>query len=65
VSIASTRTTPPTLHTPRHTGGKAVGRLLGLPPTTTDYTLQRVRVPMRDGVDLSTNGAADAGGDLG
>lgn len=36
----------------RQVGGKAVGRLLGLPPTTTGYTVERVRVPMRDGVHL-------------
>ncbi len=52
MSITATRTTPSTLHTLRHLGGKAVGRLLGLPPAATDYTVQRVRVPMRDGVDL-------------
>ncbi|MCK0177332.1 MULTISPECIES: CocE/NonD family hydrolase [Mycobacteriaceae] len=33
--------------------GKAVSRLLRLPPHTTDFTVDRgVRVPMRDGVDL-------------
>lgn len=52
MSITSTRTAQPTLHALRHLGGKAVGRLLGLPPATTDYTVARVRVPMRDGVDL-------------
>src|ERR1700758_1593836 len=29
-----------------------MGRLLGLPPATTDYTVDRVQVPMRDGVHL-------------
>ncbi|EFG73760.1 hydrolase CocE/NonD family protein [Mycobacterium parascrofulaceum ATCC BAA-614] len=52
MSITSTRTAQPTLHALRHLGGKAVGRLLGLPPATTDYTVARVRVPMRDGVEL-------------
>ena len=52
MSITSTRTAQPTLHTLRHLGGKAVGRLLGLPAATTDYTVERVRVHMRDGVDL-------------
>ncbi|KKC01714.1 CocE/NonD family hydrolase [Mycobacterium nebraskense] len=52
MSITSTRTAQPTLHTLRHLSGKAVGRLLGLPMATTDYTVERVRVPMRDGVDL-------------
>jgi putative CocE/NonD family hydrolase len=32
--------------------GSAVGRLLGLPRATSRYTVNRVRVPMRDGVDL-------------
>ena len=33
--------------------GRALGRLLGLPPHTTDYEVARhVRVPMRDGVEL-------------
>ncbi len=29
-----------------------MGRLLGLPPASTDYTVDRVAVPMRDGVEL-------------
>ncbi len=33
-------------------GGKALGRLLGLPAPTTDYSVNRVHVPMRDGVRL-------------
>ncbi len=33
--------------------GRTLGRLLGLPPHTTDYEVgRRVRVPMRDGVEL-------------
>ncbi|OBF10306.1 hydrolase [Mycobacterium sp. ACS4054] len=52
MSITSTRPAQPALHALRHVGGKALGRLLGLPPATTDYTVQRLRVPMRDGVDL-------------
>ncbi|OBK47336.1 CocE/NonD family hydrolase [Mycobacterium kubicae] len=40
----------------RHRGGKAVGsalgRLLGLRPATTGYSVRTVRIPMRDGVDL-------------
>jgi putative CocE/NonD family hydrolase len=36
----------------RQAGGNAVGRLLGLPSATTDYTVDRVQVPMRDGVHL-------------
>ncbi|GAA4533436.1 CocE/NonD family hydrolase [Mycobacterium paraffinicum] len=52
MSITSTRPAQPTLHALRHLGGKAVGRLLGLPPATTEYTVERVPVPMRDGVEL-------------
>jgi len=52
VSTTSIRPAQPALHTLRHLGGKAVSRLLGLPPVTTDYTVNRVRVPMRDGVEL-------------
>ena len=33
-------------------GGRALARLLGLPAPTTDYTVNRVHVPMRDGVGL-------------
>lgn len=36
----------------RKAGGNALGRLLGLPPPTTEYTVRRVGVPMRDGVQL-------------
>ncbi len=33
--------------------GRTLGRLLGLPPHTTDYDVHhRVRIPMRDGVEL-------------
>jgi uncharacterized protein len=36
----------------RQLRANALGRLLGLPGPTTNYTVDRVRVPMRDGVDL-------------
>jgi putative CocE/NonD family hydrolase len=37
-------------------GDRAFGRLLRLPPATTDYTVTRgLRVPMRDGVELLTD----------
>jgi uncharacterized protein len=36
----------------RQVGGNAVGRLLGLPPATTDYTVDTAAVPMRDGAHL-------------
>jgi uncharacterized protein len=42
----------PRLGTVRQVGGNALGRLLGLPRATTDYTVNRVQVPMRDGVRL-------------
>jgi putative CocE/NonD family hydrolase len=31
------------------------GRLLGLPPATTDYTVTSVRIPTRDGVELAAD----------
>lgn len=49
-TVSATSTRPP-LHTLAQLGGKAVGRLLGL-AATTDYTVERVRVPMRDGIHL-------------
>ena len=52
VSTTSTRTGDPRLAALRQLGGNAIGRLLGLPPATTEYTVNRVHVPMRDGVDL-------------
>ncbi|HYB83334.1 MAG TPA: CocE/NonD family hydrolase [Mycobacterium sp.] len=52
MSTTSTRTAQPQLRTLRHLGDRALGRLLGLSPVTTDYTVQRVQVPMRDGADL-------------
>ena len=36
----------------RRVGGRALGGLLGLRPATTSYTVSRVRVPMRDGIEL-------------
>jgi putative CocE/NonD family hydrolase len=60
VSTTSIRPTQPALHTLRHLGGKALGRLLGLPPATTDYSVERVRVPMRDGVQLVADHYAPA-----
>ncbi|MGB8391051.1 CocE/NonD family hydrolase [Mycobacterium sp.] len=52
MSTTSTRTAQPQRHPLRQIGGRALGRLLGLTPVTTAYTVQRVRVPMRDGVRL-------------
>ena len=52
MSTTSIQPAQPALHALQHLGGKAAGRLLGLPPATTDYTVERVVVPMRDGVQL-------------
>jgi uncharacterized protein len=42
----------PRLSTLARAGGNAVGGMLGLPRATTRYTVNRVRVPMRDGIRL-------------
>ncbi len=60
MSLTSLRPAQPALHTLRHLGGRAAGRLLGLPPATTDYTVRRVAVPMRDGVELVADHYAPA-----
>lgn len=60
MNLTSIRPAQPALHTVAHLGGKALGRLLGLPPATTDYTVRRVRVPMRDGVQLVADHYAPA-----
>ncbi|OBA60230.1 hydrolase [Mycobacterium sp. 1100029.7] len=52
MSITSTRPGKPALHALTQVGGKALGRLLGLRPATNGYTVNRVEVPMRDGVRL-------------
>lgn len=52
VSTTSTRPVEPRLGTLRHVGGNAIGRLLGLPRATTGYTVNRIQVPMRDGIHL-------------
>jgi len=39
----------------------AVSRVMGVPAPTTDYTVHRVRTPMRDGVELLGNHFAPAG----
>ena len=52
VSITSTRPAEPALRTLTRAGSNAVGRLLGLRPATSGYTVNRVEVPMRDGVRL-------------
>ncbi|CPR12519.1 hydrolase CocE/NonD family protein [Mycobacterium bohemicum DSM 44277] len=52
MSTAPARSARPTPAARRGLGGKALGRLLGLPAPTTEYTVDRVDVPMRDGVRL-------------
>jgi uncharacterized protein len=52
VSTTATRPAQPNQGTLRRVGVNALGRLLGLPRATTDYTVDRVDVPMRDGVRL-------------
>jgi putative CocE/NonD family hydrolase len=52
VTTTPTRTTQPKPRTLGRLGDTALGRLLGLPPAITEYTVDRVEVPMRDGVNL-------------
>lgn len=58
VSTTDTRPAPP--RALRHVGDRALSRLLGLPRPTTGYTVDRVRVPMRDGVQLVADHYAPA-----
>jgi uncharacterized protein len=51
-STTSTRPAQPKVGTLTRAGDAALGRLLGLPRATTDYTVDRVEVPMRDGIQL-------------
>jgi putative CocE/NonD family hydrolase len=46
-------------------GGRALGGLLRLPPATAGYTVRRVRVPMRDGIDLLADHYAPTGTPVG
>lgn len=55
MSLTSIRSEQSALHAVRHLGDQALGRLLGLPAVRTDYSVRRVRVPMRDGVELSAD----------
>ncbi|MBO0864198.1 MAG: CocE/NonD family hydrolase, partial [Mycobacterium sp.] len=53
MTTTSARPVRSTLRTlTRQFGRRALGRLLRLPAETTGYTVNRVAVPMRDGVDL-------------
>lgn len=50
---ASTVAAPPASRSKvKQLTGRTVSRLLRLPPHTTDFTVNKVRVPMRDGVEL-------------
>jgi uncharacterized protein len=60
VSTTSTRPGEPALRGLTQAGANAVGRLLGLRPATTGYTVNRVEVPMRDGVALVADHYAPA-----
>ncbi|WAC89848.1 CocE/NonD family hydrolase [Mycobacterium sp. Aquia_213] len=52
MSTTSTRSGEPALHSLTQAGVNAASRLLGLRPATTGYTVNRVEVPMRDGMRL-------------
>ena len=51
-ALTSIHPVEPRLRTLARVGGNAVGGMLGLPRATNRYTVSRVRVPMRDGVEL-------------
>ncbi|MFC3777994.1 CocE/NonD family hydrolase [Mycolicibacterium holsaticum] len=53
-AVSSVATTPSRSKT-RRLAARTVSRLLRLPPQSTDFTVNRVRVPMRDGVELMTD----------
>lgn len=63
VTTTSTRFGPPVRHSLAEAGVNAAGRLLGLRPATTGYTVHRVDVPMRDGVRLVADHYAPATSD--
>jgi uncharacterized protein len=60
VSTISTRPAQPKPGALGRVGDAALGRLLGLPPATTRYTVERADVPMRDGVTLAADHYAPA-----
>ncbi|BBY21466.1 hydrolase [Mycobacterium stomatepiae] len=60
VSMTSTRPAEPALHSLTQAGVSAAGRLLGLRPATTGYTVNRIEVPMRDGARLVADHYAPA-----
>lgn len=53
-AVSSVATTKARSNT-RRIAGRTAARLLRLPPHTTDFTVSRVRVPMRDGVELTAD----------
>jgi len=61
VSTTAARRPQPRLRAlTRHVGERALTRLLGLPPASTDYTVNRVEIPMRDGTRLLADHYAPA-----
>ncbi|MCV7101878.1 CocE/NonD family hydrolase [Mycobacterium palustre] len=60
MSTTTTRPAQPRLGTLRQFGGNALGRVLGLARATSDYAVERVSVPMRDGIALVADHYAPA-----
>jgi uncharacterized protein len=61
VTTTSDRPARSPLHSLTHDlVGRGLGRMLGLPARTTGYTVRRVAVPMRDGVELVADHYAPA-----
>ncbi|MFV9633344.1 CocE/NonD family hydrolase [Mycobacterium neumannii] len=52
MTASSVAATPASRSKVKQLTGRTVSRLLRLPPHTTDFTVRKVRVPMRDGVEL-------------
>lgn len=62
MTTTSTRLPGSTLHTlTRGLASHALSRMLGLPAPTTAYTVSRVQIPMRDGVELVADHYAPVG----
>jgi len=60
VSTTATRPAPPLVRTLTRHVADAAGRLLGLRPASTAYSVDRVEVPMRDGIRLLADHYAPA-----
>jgi uncharacterized protein len=50
---------------PRRFAARGLGRMLGLPAPTSGYTISRVTIPMRDGVELLADHYAPTGSPVG